>query len=161
MNAIQRAVALLFAASTLAFAGSAEAAVMFHAYDSNGKDTGTCAERVSGGHALKPCDKKAAAQRFTFDVNGGTGGTITQPNECLVALSWTPLDKVGGRPCNSTNFVGKLWRYTNGTQIIAMDSASASMCLSAKGTSFLSPPLVVHLCSARALLTQWGVDQVP
>ncbi|RYG96089.1 MAG: hypothetical protein EON57_15625, partial [Alphaproteobacteria bacterium] len=157
MNAIQRAVAMLFAASTFAFAGSAEAAVMFHAYNSNG---GTCAERVSGGYALKPCDKNVAAQRFTFDVNG-MGGPITQSTECLVVISgYTVGSAVAGRNCTDTkNFTSKKWRWTNGTQIIATESPSQGTCLSAAGPSIPPPRLVLQACNANALLTRWDVLQ--
>lgn len=142
-------------------------AVMIEAYDSTGKNTGTCVFSNAGGYYLEPCSAQSATQLFAFDPNG-PGGPIYQRtvrsdahvDECLTVPAqvnpWSPGSWVARRACNGTDYTSKLWRWTNGVQIIATQSPNSATCLTADGVKYLPPRLVLGDCSTPQL-TQWNV----
>ena len=143
-------------------------AVVIEAYDSKGQNTGKCVFSNTGGYYLEACNVKSAQQLFAFDTNG-PGGTIHQRgvrtnahvDECLTVPAQANPWKVGiwaaQRPCHGNNYTSKLWRWTNGTQIIATQSPSPQVCLTADGVKYDPPRLVLGDCSKASTLTQWSV----
>lgn len=142
-------------------------AVMIQAWDSSGQNTGTCVFSGTGGYYLETCDSTHASQLFAFDTNG-PGGPIRQRrvdatgnlDECLTVPAqvspWTPGIWVARRPCAGTDYTSKLWRLTNGVNLLATESPQSATCLVANGISYLPPRLILGACSDPQR-TQWAV----
>lgn len=142
-------------------------AVMIQAWGSNGQNTGTCVFSNTGGYYLEACDSGRAAQLFAFDTNGpghpirqrridGTGNL----DECLTVpvqvAPWAAGTWVARRPCNGTDYTSKLWRWTNGVNLLAVDSPQSETCLVADGITYLPPRLILGSCTDPQR-TQWSV----
>lgn len=144
---------------TGAFAGAVVPATaanfLLRAYDSNGVDSGTCIERVTGGYALKTCDTSASAQIFAFD-NSGSPSTVAQGTECMTVPArlgnpFLPGYRTAGRVCGSSNYASDDWKL-EGVQMIALDGATEATCLTADTN--IPPHVELGDCAATDL-AQW------
>lgn len=174
-----RAVALACLMALPFVSGAAQAqmqTVTIHAYDAKGKETGKCIRGLDaisegpGGYRLADCDKKAANQKFRFDV--GTGGPLfqvfgeTADSDGIVVLmailgsdsdnSWFPGALVSRVSGNSPGYLGaaREWRWA-GKQISNKDEKSGKWCLTTLAGQ--GKELRIDKCSNTATLTQWDV----